>query len=79
MPALSVNLSDELRSFIDRQVHEGGYQDCGEYIRDLIRKERDRQHFEALILEGAASPRAVVADDQYFDQLLRRLDEAERE
>lgn len=79
MPNVSVNLSDDLWAFVNRQVHEGGYQDCGEYIRDLIRKERDRRHFEALILEGAASPKAVVADDQYFDQLLRRLDEAERE
>ena len=79
MPTVNVTLSDELWAFVNEQVHEGGYQDCGEFIRDLIRKERDRQHLRALVLEGAASPKAVVADDEYFDRLFRRLDEAERE
>lgn len=79
MPTVNVNLSDDLWAFVDRQVREGGYQDCGEFIRDLIRRERDRQHLRALVLEGATSPKAVVADDEFFDRLFRRFDEAGRE
>ena len=79
MSNMTLSLPDDLQAYIDRQVQEGGYLDCGEFIRDVLRQDRERRHFEALILEGAASPKAVVADDQYFDRLFRRLDEAERE
>lgn len=79
MSNVTISLPDDLQSFVDKQVHECGYTDCGEFIRHLIRKERDRQHLRALVLEGAASSQAVVADDEFFDRLFRRLDAAERE
>ena len=44
-----------------------------EYVRELIRKDQDRQALCGLLLEGAASPPAVAADAQYFDRLRDRV------
>ena len=69
MPTVNVNLSDELRSFVDRQVAESGLESCGDYIRKLVQLERDRQHLRDLIMEGLESPPGPVADEAYFERL----------
>ena len=69
MSTMNVTLPDDLQSYVDQQVAEHGFLTCSEYIRELIRKERDRQQLRALVLEGMASPPAAVADAEYFDQL----------
>lgn len=78
MTSMNVSLPDDLQSYVDQQVVERGYITCGEYIRDLIRREQDRQQLRDLIMEGATSPPAVVADDEFFDKLYQRLDKDER-
>ena len=67
MTTMNISLSDALKSFVDDQVGAGGYSSSSEYVRELIRKERDRQHLRGLLLEGPASPLAVTADAGYFD------------
>ncbi|MYJ92298.1 MAG: type II toxin-antitoxin system ParD family antitoxin [Chloroflexi bacterium] len=79
MPTLNVDLSGELRSFVDRQVAERGLESCSDYIRNLVQLERDRQHLRDLIMEGVNSPSAVVADDAFFDEILVRIDRAEQQ
>lgn len=78
MPTVKVNLSDELRSFVDRQVTERGLESCSEYIVNLVQLERDRQHLRGLIMEGLESPPGPVADDAFFDEILARIDRAEQ-
>lgn len=73
MTTMTILLSDALRSFVDDQVGAGGYSSSSEYVRELIRKERDRQHLRGLLLEGQASPPAVTADADYFDELRGRV------
>lgn len=70
---MNISLSGGLMSFIDEQVAERGYSTSDEYVRELIRTERDRQHLRKLLLEGAASPLAGPADDAYFDALRKRI------
>ena len=41
MPSVNVNLSDELRSFVDRQVAEHGLESCSDYIRKLVQLESE--------------------------------------
>lgn len=79
MPSVNVNLSDELRSFVDRQVAESGLESCGDYIRKLVQLERDRQHLRDLIMEGLESTPGPVADDAFFDEILARIDRAEHQ
>ena len=49
---------------------------ASEYVREPIRRERDRQTLRDLLLEGAASPRAGMADAAYFDRLRSRVRDA---
>ena len=74
MEHLTITLPDDQQSFVERQVAERGYVSCDEFIRDLIRREMDIQQLRDLVLEGAASGPAVVADDGFFDRLYQRID-----
>ena len=58
------------------QVSTRGYSTSSEYVRDLIRNDRDRQRLRGLLLEGAASPQAANADADYFNTLRRRVHNA---
>jgi antitoxin ParD1/3/4 len=41
MATMNVSLPDELKSFVDQQVAAHGYASTSEYLRNLIRKQRD--------------------------------------
>jgi antitoxin ParD1/3/4 len=73
MSTMNVSLPEALKDFVDQQVESGGYSTSSEYVRELIRKEQDRQHLRGLLLAGAASRPSSVADDVYFDGLRRRV------
>ena len=78
MTTMNISLSEVLKTFVDAQVGERGYSSSSEYVRELIRKDRDRQRLRGLLLEGAASPPAVTADADYFDRLRSRVREADQ-
>jgi antitoxin ParD1/3/4 len=63
---MNVSLPDELRSFVDEQVGHGRYGSTSEYVRELIRRDQDRQQLRRLLLDGADSGPGPVADDSYF-------------
>ncbi len=69
MSTMNISLPEALKSFVDQQVDGRGYSSSSEYVRELIRKDQDRQRLRALLLEGAASPPDVTADADYFGQL----------
>ena len=77
MTTMNTSLSEALKSFVDEQVGGRGYSSSSEYVRELIRKDRDRQRLRGLLLEGAASPPAVTADTDYFDRLRSRVRDAD--
>ena len=56
-----------------------GYSTSSEYVRELIRKDQDRQRLRDLPLEGVVSAQAVTADGDYFDRLRCRGREASRQ
>ena len=69
MSTMNVSLPDELKAFVDVQTVQGGFGSTSEFVRDLIRREQDRLHLRALLLDGAASPAGPIADDDYFATL----------
>ncbi len=73
MATMNVSLPDNLKSFVDDQVVARGYGTASEYVRELIRKDQDRQHLRALLLEGAASPATEPAGDADFEALRARV------
>ena len=69
MTTMNISLPEALKAFVDEQVAGRGYGTSSEYVRELIRKDQDRQALRALLLEGAASAPAVTADAAYFASL----------
>jgi len=72
MGTMNISLPDSLKEFVDEQVAGRGYGTSSEYVRELIRQDRDRQHLRNLLLEGAASPPTAPVDDAYFEELRAR-------
>lgn len=73
MSTMTITLPEPLKAFVDEQVTSRGYGTSAEYLRDLIRKDQDRQGLRAMLLEGAASPPTEPADDTYFEGLRDRV------
>jgi antitoxin ParD1/3/4 len=73
MSTMNISLPDSLKSFVDEQVAAGGYGSSSEYVRELIRNEKDRQRLRELVLEGMASPVEGQFDKAYFDDLRKRI------
>jgi hypothetical protein len=42
-------------------------------VRDLIRRDQERERLRGLLLDGAASPPGAVADDSYLESLRNRV------
>jgi antitoxin ParD1/3/4 len=72
MSTMNISLPDSLKTFVDEQVTQRGYGTSSEYVRELIRKDQERQHLRGLLLEGAASAPAGPANSAYFEGLRRR-------
>jgi len=76
MSTMNVSLPESMKDFVDEQVTTRGYGTSSEYVRDLIRRDQDRQQLRALIEQGIASGPGQIADDAYFDSLRARLHDA---
>lgn len=72
MSTMNISLPDALKSFVDEQIRQRGYGTSSEYVRELIRKDQDRQHLRGLLLAGAGSPPGAPADGAYFAALRAR-------
>ncbi len=73
MTTMNISLPDTLKTFVDCQVLERGYGTHSEYVRELIRKDQDRQQLRSLLLAGAASAPVHRVDDVYFADLRQRI------
>jgi antitoxin ParD1/3/4 len=73
MTTMNISLPETLKSFVDEQVAERGYGTSSEYVRELIRKDQDRQSLRGLLLAGASSRPGKAADGDYFNALRKRV------
>ena len=73
MSTMNISLPDSLKIFVDQQVDQRRYGTSSEYVRELIRKDQDRQQLRDLLLAGASSTPSVIADPSYFDGLRTRV------
>lgn len=72
MGTMNISLPDGLQSSVDEQVATRGYGTSSEFMRDLIRRDQDRQPLHGLLLEGAASAPDTPAEEAFFDSLRTR-------
>ncbi len=73
MSTMNVSLPDELKSYVDEKVSNGGFGSTSEYVRELIRRDRDRQQLRRALLDGAVSALGPDADAAYFSSLRDRI------
>jgi antitoxin ParD1/3/4 len=73
MSTMNISLPDTLKAFVDEQVGQGSYGTSSEYLRELIRRDRDRLALRELLVAGAASAPVAVADASYFEGLRNRV------
>lgn len=73
MSTMNISLPDGLKDFVDSQVGSRGFGTSSEYVRELIRKDQDRQQLRGLLLAGAQSAPTSSVDANYFDALRKRI------
>ncbi|GHF76101.1 ribbon-helix-helix domain-containing protein [Seohaeicola zhoushanensis] len=72
MATMNISLPDDMRSAVDAQTEARGYGTSSEYVRDLIRRDLDRQALRALLDEGRASEPGEPMTKQTFQNLRNR-------
>lgn len=72
MTIINISLPEALRTFVDEQVAAQGYGSAEEYLRDLVRKQRDIAQLRQKLTDGAASPIVGAMDNAWFDTLRKR-------
>ncbi|MGY6553680.1 MAG: type II toxin-antitoxin system ParD family antitoxin [Wenzhouxiangella sp.] len=59
MTTMNVSLPDDMKRWVEQQAQSGKFSNSSDYVRDLIRRDRDRQQkiaqLQRLIDEGLAS------------------------
>jgi antitoxin ParD1/3/4 len=70
MSSTESSIPEALRAFVEEQVASRGFASSGEYVAELIRRDRDVQRLRGLLLEGAASGDGEPLD---FEAQRRRI------
>jgi antitoxin ParD1/3/4 len=66
---MNLSLPKDLKTWVDEQVKEGGYGTASEYLRDMLRRAREREarrSIDKLLLDAVASGATTVMDDADF-------------
>jgi len=66
---MNVSLPEPLKAFVDEQVRLGAYGSTSDYVRQLIREDREKtaaRALQALIAEGLASGQPTPVDAAYW-------------
>jgi antitoxin ParD1/3/4 len=61
-----------MKIFVDEQVSQRGYGTSSEYLRELIRKEQERDALRELLVAGASARPVQEVNAQYFDELRKK-------
>ena len=72
MTTMNISLPDDMKTFVDEQVRARGYMSASEYVRDLLRNEKETAEFRAKIDEGYASATTDL-DDSFIESLRQRI------
>ena len=74
MGTMNISLPDTMKAYVDQRVSQDGYSTSSEYVRELIRRDKDRSQLRAMMLVGLESPVTGEADAVYFQSLRKQVD-----
>lgn len=73
MATMNVSLPDPMKTWVEAQTKDGRYSNASDYVRDLIRRDQERQRaiaeIQQLVDDGLASGPATDFD---FEAFLKR-------
>ncbi|WP_306030078.1 type II toxin-antitoxin system ParD family antitoxin [Stappia sp. MMSF_3263] len=75
MATMNVSLPDPMKAWVEAQTGAGRYSNASDYVRDLIRKDQERQTairtLQAAITEGIESGESQAFDPTAFKLRMR--------
>lgn len=77
MSTLQVPLTESLRAFVETEAAARGFGTPGEYVKDMlgeVQKRKAWNDLEKLALEGIASGLGSPITDEYWQDLLEKID-----
>jgi antitoxin ParD1/3/4 len=79
MATMNVSLPDQMKAWVETQAQSGRYGNASDYVRDLIRRDQERQdkiaEFQRLIDEGFASGVSTRSVEDVLNEARRRAKE----
>ena len=78
MTTMNISLPDSLKAYVDQRVSQEGYGTSSEYVRELIRRDKDRSQLRAMMLKGLESAVTGQADAAYFQSLRERAEQRKK-
>ena len=73
MSTMNISLPDELKTYVDQRIRAEGFGSTSEYMRELIRRDRDREVLRQYLLDGVRSKPAGRMDETYFAALRKQV------
>ncbi len=77
--SMNVSLPKALRTFVEERISKSAYASASEYVRELIRQDRERQaandRLEDLLLEGLESGPALEWTEDDWAAVRKRVTE----
>ena len=79
MATMNVSLPDPMKEGVESQSLSGRYSNASDYVRDLIRRDQERNdkiaHLQALVDEGLSSGISTRSKDGIFNDALAKVQE----
>ena len=78
MKSFNVTMPEELLEYVRRRTRDGGFGTPTEFMRDLIRRDRDAEAEAEIgkrLLEGLKGPRSRVAEKTFFKRMHALIDQ----
>jgi len=76
MATMNVSLPDQMKEWVESQTRSGRYSNASDYVRDLIRRDQERQkalaEIQALVTEGIESGLAEPETREEFFKRVRK-------
>ena len=69
MSTMNISIPDDLRAWAESQVQTRAYMSMSEFVRDLMRRQKDIDQLTALMDEGLASPDAGPVEADFIAEL----------
>ena len=76
MATMNVSLPDPMKAWVESRTQDGRYSNASDYVRDLIRRDQDRQQAIAELQQIVDDALASGVSDRSFPDI---LDAAQRE